>query len=766
MKKAILVLSLLCPALFVSAQCTTNNATGCACADGSNNCDLLPDLTISWDALENYSGGPTEYSQTGNGVENGRLRVTGSTPNIGFGPFTVRGTDYFLCGTDTIYDPTRSITTCTDGSYPTNLLIQRVYHKNGNTMTYTDHWAGGQTYHPGHGHNHVDDWVVFTLRQEDPNEQDTLQWPIIGTGAKIGFCLMDLSNCDASHGHCRDNQRYGGGNILTSSDFVNYGLGGGSYNCSPVEQGISVGYVDIYSENLEGMYIDIPPGTCNGDYWIVVEVDPRNNFIESDENNNWTAIPFTLTKQVPQGQASANITLSNDPVLCNSSSLTLTANPANGYIWSTGDTTANIIVSDTGKYFVDVTTQCGNARSDTVEITRMISEVNDVVGDTLCEAGSASIMAQGNGSTIWYGQSVGGSAIAYGNTYNTPNLTGDYTFYASSLVEASGLNGHVGPTAHQGSDYSAGTFNSYIQFTALDNFTLISVQVETGFPGIRMIELRDNNGMVLQDTTVNIDTGITRIGLNFEVPVGNDYQLGTNEASNQTHFGNASPNLKRSSSGVVYPYILADVVALTNSPNGNSYYYYFYDWEVETPGKICESPRVPVKVLVADPTSITLTGLPAQMYVSDTAVSITAQPSGGTFIGSGINGNTFNPQVAGVHDSVAVTYSYTDSLGCAHSLTQYLRVLEDTLTIGLNKPNTMHNINLYPNPNTGSFQLNLGALKQADVQVLSVLGEVIHEEKVDNRHTHTITLKNARAGLYLVRVSAAGQSKLLKVIIE
>ena len=68
------------------AQCTTTNATSCQCQNTSQtNCDLLPDITISWYALQNYAGGPNEYSQTGNGVNNGRLKVTGSTPNIGHG---------------------------------------------------------------------------------------------------------------------------------------------------------------------------------------------------------------------------------------------------------------------------------------------------------------------------------------------------------------------------------------------------------------------------------------------------------------------------------------------------------------------------------------------------------------------------------------------------------------------------------------------------------------------------------------------------------
>ena len=106
---------------------------------------------------------------------------------------------------------------------------------------------------------------------EDTNDPNPLNWPIVGDGAKVGFCLMDYGTCTYYNGHCRDSAN----NVWLNNNFPNWGLGGGQYNCSPVEQGISVGHTDIYSENLDGMWIDIPPGTCNGDYYIVIEVDPN-----------------------------------------------------------------------------------------------------------------------------------------------------------------------------------------------------------------------------------------------------------------------------------------------------------------------------------------------------------------------------------------------------------------------------------------------------------------------------------------------------------
>ena len=149
-------------------------------------------------------------------------------------------------------------------------------------MSYYDRMAGSMTYHPTHGHNHSDDWGVFTLRKMDPNEPNPLNWPIVSDGAKMGFCLMDYGTCGTGtnstyYGHCRDENRYSpsyletfpqfndgtnGGTIKLNSDFPNFGLGGGEYGCSPIEQGISAGWLDLYGEWLEDQWINLEPCLC------------------------------------------------------------------------------------------------------------------------------------------------------------------------------------------------------------------------------------------------------------------------------------------------------------------------------------------------------------------------------------------------------------------------------------------------------------------------------------------------------------------------
>ena len=223
--KATVLIPGLLGSIMASSQCSITNATSCVCAvNGQTDCDLLPDMTISWQALSTYLSGPNEYSQTASSNA-ARLRVTGSTPNIGKGNLEVRGvTDggfrAFICGTDThVVASGQTSFTCASGLPPKQILYQRVYHKNGPTMTYQDRKTGTMTYHPNHGHYHVDDWTTMTLRIQDPNEPLPTRWPIVATGAKIGFCLMDYYDCWSSSatGHCRTAQSWQQGTALNSS---------------------------------------------------------------------------------------------------------------------------------------------------------------------------------------------------------------------------------------------------------------------------------------------------------------------------------------------------------------------------------------------------------------------------------------------------------------------------------------------------------------------------------------------------------------------
>ncbi len=594
MKKILLPLIISIVSGTLVAQCTTTNATSCQCQNTSQtNCDLLPDITISWYALQNYAGGPNEYSQTGNGVNNGRLKVTGSTPNIGHGSLTVRGqsnsgTRTFLCGTDTFTFPASGTFTCPNGNpVPKQITTQRIYHKNGNTMTYWDRFAAAMTYHPSHGHIHFDDWGVFTLRIQDLSEPDPRNWSIVGTGHKLGFCLMDYYQCSsasANH-HCKDdNTVYNQGTTWYNGDFPNWGLGGGNYGCSVIEQGISSGYTDVYSESLDGMWINIPPGTCNGNYWIVYEVDPHDAILEENETNNYTAIPYTLTQQSPPGNPVIRITPAQSPNLCTGDSLKLTATAGTAYAWSNGKTTQSIWVTP-GTYSVTVTNYCGSGTSSITVAASTTPPAPVAPGDTVCSGTSATLNSSGT-NVNWY--SATGALVGNGNTFITPPLTATTSYYVNDAVHYNGNINNVGKP----DTLSTGAYSSSANYQLFDVYrplTIKSVEVHANGGGNRTFQLLDEIGMILMGKTVYVPNGPSRVTLNFDVQPGKNYSI---------QMSGSLISLWRNSAGVSYPYSMIDTLVITGCSQGAGYYYYLYDWEVEVGGVTCTSPSTLVTATV------------------------------------------------------------------------------------------------------------------------------------------------------------------------
>jgi Ig-like domain CHU_C associated/Secretion system C-terminal sorting domain/Lysyl oxidase len=736
--------------------CTTTNATGCSCATpGQTNCDLLPDITVSGWALSNYMAGPTEYPQTGAGADNGRLRVSGSTPNIGYGSFTVGSVNRWVCGTDSFTDYNTALANCAN---PKQLIKQKIYHKNGNAMSFTERWAGTMTYHQSHGHMHVDEWGIFTLRIEDVNDPNPLNWPIVGSGAKLGFCLMDYGTCSGYSGHCRDGQN----NILLNADFPNYGLGGGQYNCSPVEQGISSGYTDIYSESLDLMWINIPPGTCNGDYWIVIEVDPHNYFLESNETNNWCAVPFTLTQQVPNGQFVADITPSGSTNLCAGDFLTLTATQGTAYAWSNGATTQAINVTNAGSYTCTVTAPCGtDATAPIVVTTSNTTTAPTGTGATVCQNTSATLTVNGVGTFDWYDAMTGGNLLGSGSSFNTPPLTGTTNFYVERVETTPGMIANVGPaTSAIGAGAYSQTNTRYIQFDAMADFTLQSVWVDAGTAGNRTIELRDVSGVtVLASVTQFIPAGQSRVTLGFNVPMGTNYQLGLSSGS--------LADLYRNSGGVVYPYLVANTASITTSSAGNQYYYFFYDWEIQTAAMVCSTPRTAVTATATPAPTVTMSGLGAAYTTIDPAVTLVGTPAGGTFSGPGISGNMFTPATAGpgVH---TITYSYTDLTGCEGVATMSTTVTTATSIMG-----AMFNVMpaVYPNPHAGRYTLSfdLHGVHAVDLQVFTVTGQSVMRKnygQYEGAFKDDFNMTDMAKGVYFLELRVDDQKVRTKMVYQ
>lgn len=638
MKKILLVtFTAISLPLFSLAQCTTSNAADCECLDNTEmDCDLLPDITCSWETGlngheefapgEGLQSGELNYADNWFGITPeieamGRIRVSVKTPNIGVGPLNIRGVDqdgyrWMICydsgvpDTFSVYDPNWDEQTyCPDGSTPKHISFQRIYHKESDgTMSFWERMIGTMTYHPTHGHIHFDRWVEMTLRIPDENNMDNpLEWPIVGEGAKIGFCVMDLGSCGG--GGCRDDETaYNQGTTLYEADFPNYGLGGGSYGCSPTSQGISSGYTDTYGAYLDGMFLNIPQGTCNGDYAVVMQV-PTDFLVESNNDNNHAWFPVTLTQQTDPSNWTADITADGSTEgVCSNTGVTLSATYGTEYLWSTGETTQSIEVNASGDYSVTVIDDgCGvNGTSEVLSVNVVDVNVPVIEGPNSVGFNQSATLSStnNNGEVSWYDQEEGGTAIATGEEFITPNLTAETTYYAANKIAGDEFDYELGEPNHTGSSqYGGDQYNSYLEFDVLQEIVLHDVTVYSEFPGTRKIQVTNASGEVVNELEVLIENAEEGqlVELNFVIPAGNDYRIGTEEATNLENFGTESPQLKRTNGvgggnpgNVTFPYE-CPALSITNSTY-DGYYYYFYDWNF-TASSSCEA-RTPHTITV------------------------------------------------------------------------------------------------------------------------------------------------------------------------
>lgn len=623
----------------VNAQCTLDNAIDCECADSDQiDCDLLPDITVCWQTGVN---GSQEYAP-GEGLQNGeinypenwfeitpeveamgRIRVSARTPNIGVGPLNLRGVDQYgyrwmvcynegVADTFTVYDPSWNIDgdQCPDGTNPKHISWQRIYHKNSDgTMSFYEEMVGTMEYHPTHSHMHFNEWTIMTLRIPDPNNMENpLEWETVGEGAKVGFCVMDLGDCSSENAGCRDDESvYGEGNLLSQDDFPNYGLGGGSYGCSALNQGISSGYNDTYSSGLNGMFLNIPLGTCNGEYAVVLEVPQV--MVEARLDNNYTWFPITLTMQTEAPNVSS-ITSSQGGVFCEGEEVTLSVDaPENSTIlWSNGSTDNNITVDELGTYSVTINTsgsECAATRNITLSGINS-PEVDEVV---VCKNNPAELSVESDFFVTWYDENM--NAIGSGNSFTTQNLDEDVTYYVSNSY----VDNKIGPEEHQGDSEYSGNEDAigFLSFDALNSFTLNSVNVYTNEPAERSFILMDSNGDVIAEHTEFVGFANDEpqtIQLNFDVPAGNGYRIGTDPSVNEDNVGGQNPQLKRTGNGgnLAFPYVLDGVASINNSvyygsgvddsdgDDYTTYYYYLYDWVVSADTVKCEPVAVPITV--------------------------------------------------------------------------------------------------------------------------------------------------------------------------
>lgn len=134
--------------------------------------------------------------------------------------------------------------------------------------------------------------------------------------------------------------------------------------------------------------------------------------------------------------------------------------------------------------------------------------------------------------------------------------------------------------------------------------------------------------------------------------------------------------------------------------------------------------------------------------------SLVGSPSGRTFSGTGVTGNSLNLSAT----SNGWSYSYTDGNGCTNVPAMDSLFIVDCT--GINEVKNDAIIEMYPNPSNGLLTIR----SQQELNLITIynsLGEVVYRAQTSNKQ-ESVDISGNAAGIYFVRID----SSLLKLIIE
>ncbi len=412
------------------------------------------------------------------------------------------------------------------------------------------------------------------------------------------------------------------------------------------------------------------------------------------------------------------------------------------YTWDFGDGSA--IVSGTnvahtyttnGSFNVKLKASgCNNGNDSIVKPAYIVVNAPSAptaTGATTCMNGSVVLSASGNNNIHWYPGSNSTVPIASGTAFTTPNLSTNTTYYAANTITNPPVFGGIL------SNVGGSNLNNAAQWLVFDvntNCTLNSVVVYAQTAGNRIIEMRNSSNAVIYTQTSSLSIGANTVQLNFYMSPGVNYQLGLANGS--------TSNLFRSNSGVSYPYNIAGLVNIKNSSAGSAYYYWFYNWKVTEAD--CMSPMVALTATVLPAPQVNITNTSTAVCMND-EILLSASPSGGTFSGNGVSGNSFVPPTG--TGSYPVYYTYSDANACVGTDSINFMISE---CVGLNTvSSSASEIKLYPNPAHETITVVKSSSGIVNLSISDASGRILFNKQLQSAK-EIIDLSKFSNGVYLV----------------
>lgn len=273
----------------------------------------------------------------------------------------------------------------------------------------------------------------------------------------------------------------------------------------------------------------------------------------------------------------------------------------------------------------------------------------------------------------------------------------------------------------------------------------ISSSVSVTTPGKYWVRATNSNGCSAADTLLVTlgSTPIVTLGADTAYCVGSTIRLYAGFVSGSTYLwstGSTASSITVGSTGTYSVMVTntdgckaSDVINVTSKPLPN------------------------VSLVFAGQTKFCPTDLNGRSLTEGT-------PSGGTYIGGGVTGNSFFPNQAtqGTH---IIIYNYTGPNGCSNTAKDTLIV---NACVGIEELADNIGLNVYPNPNTGTFTLELNANTDIDgkLYITSVDGKLVYNEFISGNGliTKSINISDLAEGIYYLRVETKTAVKTYKIL--
>ncbi|MGL4597730.1 MAG: PKD domain-containing protein, partial [Bacteroidia bacterium] len=439
--------------------------------------------------------------------------------------------------------------------------------------------------------------------------------------------------------------------------------------------------------------------------------------------------------------------LGSDTSTC-SNQLILTADSGfSAYSWSTGSTTNmdTLLVNDT--VYVTVTDTNGCQAIDSLIATINPATIVNLGPDTTQCGGSITLDAQNAGALYFWSNSTSNM---------TTSVSSSGTYFVNVISQA----------GCQGSDTIQVTINNQpiVDLGADTAVCQNTITLDAGTPslnylwsnsqttqqvivgaGTHWVTITDPNGGCSDSDTIQVTTNILPL-----VTAGSDITICPNQIATLTANGAAT-----------YLWSNGDMTQTTQVSPSISTTYYVTGTDLNG----CQATDV-VNVVVLPSSAASFTHVLLGVTAVFTNTSTNAVTYSWNFGDSSPADNSANPtHTYTVNGTYTVTLTVTGPCGI-ETFTQVIVISE----VGIQDQDLANSLSLYPNPNSGQFTLSFAFESASDViiDVIDIRGASVYQESLNGitSYNKEISLNNAEAGLYFVRIQTTNGIVTKKIVVQ